>query len=152
MAQERRSILKRDLFAPALLTALNDAAVLTAQGGQRLLTPEALLLVLLRDPEGSAQRILSGFAQERGFDLRGLEREIERLTHFQAGRDGQLDFVDAHGATTPLASETVIVLDEALAISHAMDELHVMPEHVLAAMSQKGLSTAGVLQRHGPAP
>jgi ATP-dependent Clp protease ATP-binding subunit ClpC len=117
-----------------------------------LLTPEAILLALIRDPQGQVGRILTGFSQERGFDVADLEREVERLTRSHAGRDARLDLVDDHGGKTPLSDEAVIVLDEGLTIAHAMDEFQVAPEHALAAMSQKGVSTAGLLQRHGVTP
>jgi len=152
MAEKKRGTFNPRLATPELLTALTEAALLTRRTGQRLLTSEALLLALIHDPRGPAHRILSDFAQERGFDLGDLEREVERMTRTRAGRDARLDFVDDHGGKTPLADETVIVLDEALTIAQAMDELQVSPAHALAAMSQKGVSTAGLLQRHGITP
>jgi ATP-dependent Clp protease ATP-binding subunit ClpC len=152
MAQEKRGTLSPRIPTPALTAALSEAALLARRGGQHLLTPEALLLALLRDPQGPVQRILANLAQERGFDLADLEREVERMTRTHAGSDAQLDFVDDQGGKTPLSNEAVIVLDEALTIAHAMDELQVAPEHALAAMSQKGVSTAGLLQRHGVTP
>jgi ATP-dependent Clp protease ATP-binding subunit ClpC len=152
MAREKRGNLNPRLFSPALMTALTDAALVTRRTGQRLLTPEALLLALVRDPQGPARRILTDLGQERGFKLADLEREVERTTHTRAGRDALLDLVDDQGGKTPLSNEAVIVLDEALTIAQAMDELQVTPLHVLAAMSQKGVSTAGTLQRHGVTP
>jgi ATP-dependent Clp protease ATP-binding subunit ClpC len=152
MAQEKRGTLSPRIPTPALTAALSEAALLARRSGQQLLTPETLLLALLRDPQGPVQRILANLARERGFDPADLEREVERMTRTRAGRDAQLDFVDDQGGKTPLSNEVVIVLDEALTIAHAMDELQVAPEHVLAAMSQKGVSTAGLLQRHGVTP
>ncbi len=152
MAQDKRGTLSPRIPNAALTTALTDAALQTRRTGQRLLTPELLLLTLIRDAKGPARRVLSGFAQERGFDLTDLERQVEQLTRTHPGCDANMDLEDDHGGKTPLADELVIVLDEALTIAHAMDELQVAPEHVLAAMSQKGVSTAGVLQRHGVTP
>jgi ATP-dependent Clp protease ATP-binding subunit ClpC len=152
MAQAKRGTLNPRIPTPHLMAALTDAALLARRAGQPLLTPEALLLTLIRDPQGPARRILEGFAQERGFALADLEREVERLTRSHAGRDARLDLVDDHGGKTPLSDELVIVLDEALTIAQAMDELQAAPEHTLAAMSQKGVSTAGILQRYGVTP
>jgi ATP-dependent Clp protease ATP-binding subunit ClpC len=152
MARGKRGTLNLRIPSPDLVTALADAALLARRVGQRLLTPEVLLLTLIRDQKGSVHRILDGFAQERGFDLADLECEVERLTRSHAGCDALMDFVDDQGNKTPLSDEMVIVLDEALTIAHAMDELQVAPEHAVAAMSQKGVSTAGVLQRHGVTP
>ena len=152
MAQAKRSNLNPRLFTPELMTALTDAGVLARRSGQGRLTPEALLLQLIHEQKGPIRRILAGFAQERGFDLPDLEREVERLTRVHAGRDSKLDLLDDHGDTTPLSEEMTIVLDEALTIAKAMDEIRAAPEHALAAMSQKGISTAGVLQHHGVTP
>jgi ATP-dependent Clp protease ATP-binding subunit ClpC len=152
MARDQRGNLNPRLFTPTLTAALTDAALLTRRKGQRLLTPEAILLTFIHDAKGPTYRILSGFAQERSFDLADLEREVERLSRTRAGLDSRLDLVDDHGGKTPLSDEAVIVLDEALTIAQAMDEMQVAPEHALAAMSQKGVSTAGVLQRHGVTP
>jgi ATP-dependent Clp protease ATP-binding subunit ClpC len=134
------------------MTALTEAALQIRRSGQRLLTPEALLLTLIRDSQGTVHRILADFGQERGFNLADLEREVERLTRLHAGRDAQMDLVDDHGGKTPLSDEMIAVLDEALTIAHALDEVQITPEHALAAMSQKGISTAGLLQRHGVTP
>jgi ATP-dependent Clp protease ATP-binding subunit ClpC len=131
---------------------LSEAVLLARRGGQRLLAPEALLLALIQDTQGPVRHILTGFAQERGFELADLEREIERLARTHAGRDGEMDFEDDNGEKTALSDEMLTVLDDALTIARAMDELQVAPEHILAAMSQKGVSTAGVLQRHGVTP
>jgi ATP-dependent Clp protease ATP-binding subunit ClpC len=152
MAQTKRGNLSPRIPTPDLAAALSDAAALARRVGQRLLTPEALLLTLIRDTKGPIHRILDGFARERGFKLADLEQEVERLTRSHAGRDAKLDFLDDHGGSIALSDELVVVLDEALTIAHAMDELQVAPEHALAAMSQKGVSTAGVLQRHGVTP
>jgi ATP-dependent Clp protease ATP-binding subunit ClpC len=152
MARNDRGNLNPRLFTPALMAALTDAALLVRRTGQRLLTPEAILLAFIRDAQGSAHRILQGFAQERSFDLGALEREVDRLSRTRAGLDSRLDLVDDHGGKTPLSDEAVIVLDEALTIAQAMDEIQVAPAHALAAMSQKGVSTAGILQRHGVTP
>ena len=151
-ARGKRGTLSPRIPNSALRTALIDAAMLTRRTGRRLLTAETLLLTLIRDGDGPVRRILDGFAEERGFELDALERQIEQLTRSHPGRDANMDLEDDHGGRTRLSDELVIVLDEALTIAHAMDELHVAPEHALAAMSQKGVSTAGVLQRYGVTP
>jgi ATP-dependent Clp protease ATP-binding subunit ClpC len=152
MARGKRGTLSPRIPSPELRTALSDAALLARRGGQRMLAPEALLSALIQDKQGPVCHILTGFAQERGFELADLEREVERLARTYAGRDGEMDFEDDNGAKTALSDEMLTVLDEALTIARSMDELQVAPEHVLAAMSQKGVSTAGVLQRHGVTP
>jgi ATP-dependent Clp protease ATP-binding subunit ClpC len=152
MVGDKRGTFNPRLATTELMAALTQAALVARRSGQSLLTPEALLLAMIQEPQGTVRRILADFAQERGFDLAALEREVERLTHTGAGTDARLDLVDDHGGKTPLSNEAVIVLDEALTIAHAMDELQMAPEHALAAMSQKGVSTASLMQRHGVTP
>jgi ATP-dependent Clp protease ATP-binding subunit ClpC len=152
MAQKKRGKLNPRIPTTALNQSLADAAALARRAGQRLLTPEALLLTLVRDERGPVYRILQGFGQERGFDMADLATETERLTRTHAGRDGGMDFENEHGDRIPLSQESLQVLDDALTIAHALDELQIAPEHALAAMSQKGVSTAGILQSHGVTP
>ena len=46
----------------------------------------------------------------------------------------------------------LVVLDEGRAIARARDEIWVGTEDALAAMSQSGVSTAGLLQKRGITP
>ncbi len=46
----------------------------------------------------------------------------------------------------------LVVLDEGRTIAQSMNEIYVGTVHALAAMSQRGVSTAGLLQRHGVTP
>ena len=49
----------------------------------------------------------------------------------------------------PLDEEMLVVLDEALTIAQARDELKAGSGHALAAMAQPNVTTYGVLQRAG---
>jgi ATP-dependent Clp protease ATP-binding subunit ClpC len=135
-----------------LTALLNDAVALLHLHGQRVLTPEMLLLATLRTPSCAAYKILARFAKERGFDLAGLEREAESQARMRRGRDADFTFTDQNGRPVSLSDEMLVVLDEGKTIAEAMGDMWVGTHHALAAMSQAGVSTAGVLQRHGITP
>src|SRR5690606_25585872 len=62
------------------------------------------------------------------------------------------DFIAADGTRLPLSNEMLVVLDEGRAIARSRDEVWVGTEDALAAMSQSGVSTAGLLQQNGITP
>lgn len=135
-----------------LTQALNDAARSLPVYGRRVLTPELLLLVMLRSPELPGYRLLERFGRERGFRLADLERAAEDQVKAREGRSADFDFVAADGRRVPLSDEMLVVLDEGKAVAQSMDEIYVGTVHALAAMSQRGVSTSGLLQRHGLTP
>jgi ATP-dependent Clp protease ATP-binding subunit ClpC len=135
-----------------LAAALNDAATLLHLHAQQVLTPEMLLLAFMRTPGCAAGKILARFAKGRGIDLADLERDVESQARMRRGRDADFDFVGNNGRPIPLSDEMVVVLDEGKTIAEAMGEVWVGTEHALAAMSQAGVSTAGLLQQRGITP
>ncbi|NIV20345.1 MAG: hypothetical protein GWN54_06895, partial [Gammaproteobacteria bacterium] len=62
------------------------------------------------------------------------------------------DFVAQDGTRVPLGNEMLEVLDEGLSIAQARGEDWMDSEDALAAMCQKGISTAGLLQKRGITP
>ncbi|MCX7669058.1 MAG: ATP-dependent Clp protease ATP-binding subunit, partial [Anaerolineae bacterium] len=68
------------------------------------------------------------------------------------GRDADFTFVDETGATVRMSTEMVVVLDEGRAIAQAADELRIGTEHALAALAERGVSTAALLRRYGISP
>jgi len=144
--------LNPDIPSPELTAALNDAAALLRPYNQRVLTPELLLLAFLRTPKCAAARILAHFASARSFELRDLERQVEAQAQMRRGIDAHFGFRSTDDRLVPLSTEMLVVLDEGKTIAEAMGEVQVGSEHVLAAMSQAGVSTAGLLQRHGITP
>ncbi len=135
-----------------LTALLNDAAALLPQYDQRVLTPELLLLAFLRAPQCRAGEILGHFSQQRGFALDRLMRRVEAQARMRRGRDADFVFVDRRGRPIALSDEMLVVLDEGKSIAGAMGEVWVGSEHALAAMSQAGVSTAGLLQQNGVTP
>ncbi|MBN1936302.1 MAG: ATP-dependent Clp protease ATP-binding subunit [Anaerolineae bacterium] len=146
------STLNPDIPSRELTAALNDAVTLLDLYDQRVLTPEVLLLTFLRAPTCAAAKILAHLAGTRSFDLNMLERQVESQARMRRGLDADFGFTDANNRAVPLSSEMLVVLDEGKTIAEAMGEVWVGTEHALAAMSQAGVSTAGLLQRHGITP
>jgi ATP-dependent Clp protease ATP-binding subunit ClpC len=144
--------LNPDIPSQELTQALESAAVLMRDMKKRALTPEILLLAFIRLPDSAAYRLLQRFAETRGFKLADLENEVENRARTQIGRDVDFYFVDGNEQRVPLSREALIVIDEGLTIAQAMDEVQVGTEHALAAMTQAGASTAGLLQRRGITP
>ena len=135
-----------------LMAALNDAATLLHLHGQQVLTPEMLLLAFLRAPQCAAGKILARFAEGRGVDLADLERDVESQARMRRGRNADFHFTAQNGRPVPLSDEMIVVLDEGKTIAEATGEVWVGTPHALAAMSQAGVSTAGLLQQHGITP
>jgi ATP-dependent Clp protease ATP-binding subunit ClpC len=129
--------------------ALNTAAELMRTMRKRVLTPEILLLALVRWPESVAGRLLARLAETRGFSLADLEKAAEAQAQAREGHDAEFYFGASDNRQVPMSDEMVIVLDEGRAIAQAMDEVWVSTGHALGAMSQSGVSTAGLLRRFG---
>ncbi|MCS6843862.1 MAG: ATP-dependent Clp protease ATP-binding subunit [Caldilineales bacterium] len=140
------------LLAPDLAQALNDAARSLSAYDRRVLTPELLLLAFLRGQGLPARALLAQMARERGFSLAELERSVEGMVQAREGRSADFHFVAADGRAIPLSDEMLVVLDEGRAIAQSVDEIYIGTVHALGAMSQRGVSTAAVLQRYGVTP
>jgi hypothetical protein len=119
---------------------------------QQVMLPEHLLLAFLDNKEYMAHRLLARFATERGFEVGKLVRATEDQVRTRRAADVDFDFVAQDGARVPLGNEMLVVLDEGRAIARARDEIWVGTEDALAAMSQSGVSTAGLLQQQGITP
>ena len=144
--------LNLDILSQEMTASLNDAVALLYLHGQKVLTPELLLLAMLRTPGCTARKILGRFSKGRGFDLADLEREVESQVRMRRGYDADFTFTAQSGRPARLSDEMLVVLDEGKTIAEAMGEMWVGTEHALAAMSQAGVSTAGLLQRRGITP
>ena len=144
--------LNPDIPAPDLKQALDDAARSLSVYGKRVLTPEILLLTLVRGRDFPSYPVLEQLAAERGFKLADLENEAEALVKARDGRSADFGYVTGDNRRAALSDEMLVVLDEGRAIAQSMNEIYVGTVHALAAMSQRGVSTAGLLQRHGVTP
>lgn len=145
-------ILSPDIPSKELTQALKRGAALMHSLKRRVLTPEILLLAFTRMPDSAAYRILGRFMETRGFRLADLENEVEHRARTHIGRDADFAFVDQNEQRVSLSDEMVVLLDEGHTIAQTMDEERVGTEHLLAAMTQVGVSTARLLQRRGITP
>jgi ATP-dependent Clp protease ATP-binding subunit ClpC len=144
--------LNPDIPSEELTRALNEAATVMRGLRQHVVLPEHLLLAFLDNETYAAHGLLVHFADERGFKLRDLTRAVEDQARTRRAADIDFDFVAQDGSRVPLSNEMLIVLDEGRAIARAHDEIWVGTEDALAAMSQSGVSTAGLLQQQGITP
>ena len=144
--------LNKDLLDSTTRTALNRASEIMRRMGKPLLMPEMALLALLRMPESTAYRAIVKLAESRGFKPADLERETEAQARTREGRSAKFDYITDQNATATLSDEMLIALDEARAIALASGEIYIATEHLLGALSQSGISTAGLLQRKGVTP
>jgi ATP-dependent Clp protease ATP-binding subunit ClpC len=144
--------LNPDIPSEELTRALDQAATVMRGLRQQVMLPEHLLLAFLDNESYVAHRLLSRFAGERGFELDKLTRAAEDQVRSRRAADVDFDFVAQDGTRVPLSNEMLVVLDEGRAIARARDEIWVGTEDALAAMSQSGVSTAGLLQQRGITP
>jgi ATP-dependent Clp protease ATP-binding subunit ClpC len=144
--------LNPDIPSEELARALDQAATVMRGLRQQVMLPEHLLLAFLDNQQYVAHRLLVRFAGERGFELDKLTRAAEDQARTRRAADVDFDFVAQDGTRVPLGNEMLVVLDEGRAIARARDEIWVGTEDALAAMSQSGVSTAGLLQQRGITP
>jgi ATP-dependent Clp protease ATP-binding subunit ClpC len=131
---------------------LNASAKIMTSIGKRVLTPEMALLGLIRTPDTSARRILDKIAIERGFKVADLDRDTEAQAKARDGRAADFTFALDSDGKVQLSDELLQTIDEALSIAQASDEVWIGSEHLLSALSQRGVSTAGLLQARGITP
>jgi ATP-dependent Clp protease ATP-binding subunit ClpC len=143
------STLNPNIPSPELARLMTTAAGKRRDFRLNLLTPQLLLLVFLEDQTCNAHQILRQIREQRGFDMDDLRRRVEMMTRHTQGRSANFNFTDDFGQDVPLAEEMLVVIDEGLSLAQSRDELKVSSGHALAAMSQRNVTTYGVLQRMG---
>ncbi|MGQ9815701.1 MAG: AAA family ATPase, partial [Candidatus Roseilinea sp.] len=144
--------LNPDLLDSNTRAAMNRASDLMRQHGKPVLMPELALLALLRMPQSTAYRAVAHLAESRGFTVAELDREVEAQVHARTGRAANFNYLTDQNSTVQMSDEMVIALDEARSIALASGEIYIATEHLLGALSQTGVSTAGLLQRKGVTP
>jgi len=141
--------LNPNIPSPELSRLMTTAAARRSDYSQRLLTPQLLLRTFFDEQKSAGYQILSQLSQQRGFDLAELSKRVEMMARHASGRDAKFNFTDDFGEDVALSEEMLIVLDEALSIAQARDELKAGSGHALAAMAQHNVTTYAVLQRVG---
>jgi ATP-dependent Clp protease ATP-binding subunit ClpC len=146
------NVLNPNIPSTELSRLMTTAAGRMRDYNLKLLTPQLLLRVFLDDKESAALKLLQQLAQQRGFNMKELEGRVEMMARHAPGRDAQFMFTDDFGKDIPLAEEMLIVLDEALSIAQAREELRAGSGHALAAMCQQNVTTYAALNRLGITP
>ena len=144
--------LNPDIISEELTGALSEAATIMQGLRQWVLMPEHLLLAFLDTESYTAYKLLARFADERGFKLADLTQAVETQARTRRASSVDFDFVAQDGAHVPLSAEMLEVLDEGLGIARSRGEIWTGTEDALAAMCQRGVSTAGLLQERGITP
>jgi ATP-dependent Clp protease ATP-binding subunit ClpC len=144
--------LNKDLLDTTTRAALDKASDTMRQLGKPLLMPELALLAILRMPESTAFRAIGKLAETRGFKPSELEKEVETQVRTREGRSANFSYLTEQNVTANLSDEMLVVLDEARSIALASGEIYIATEHLLGALSQTGVSTAGLLQKRGVTP
>ena len=141
--------LNPNIPSPELTAALTACAARMKALGLPYLSPALLLVTFTRDANSAAHRLLTTLAVERSFRLDELAASAETLAKASPGVNADFDFTAADGSRIKLSTETLIVLDEGRSIAQAAGEQTVGTDHALAALSERGVSTAGILRRYG---
>src|SRR5690606_17288304 len=114
--------------------------------------PELLLLALLQHEDTAAARLLTIFKNSRGIDLDRLTRQTQLAVETRRDQDGNLDFIAAGNRHVSLSRQTIILIDDALSLANAQNEVRVDTDHVLAVLAESSISTSGLLRQHGITP
>jgi ATP-dependent Clp protease ATP-binding subunit ClpC len=132
-----------------LTRALNVASARMKELKKRVLTPEALLLAFVDLEDVAAHKLLKELLKTRGYRWDRFAGEVSGLAHERVAPDADFDWVTDDSRHVPLSDELLIVLDEALTLAKARDEVYAGTEHALAGMTDRKVSTARLLERHG---
>lgn len=144
--------LNPDLVSKDLDAVLNDAAALKSEYRKDTVTPEMVLLALVRRPNTAAARLLEIFASGRGVDLERLDRQVHLAIESRRDQNGNLDFIAKGNKKVSLSRQTIIMLDDALSLANSMDEVRVDTDHAITVLSESSMSTSGILRQHGITP
>src|SRR5215207_771156 len=144
--------LNPDLLSKDLDAVMNNATALKEQYKKPALMPELLLLALLQSKDTAAARLLESFKTSRGVDLDRLTRQTQLAVESRRDQDGNLDFIAVGNKNVPLSRQTIILIDDALSVANAQNEVRVDTDHVLTVLAENTISTSGLLRQHGITP
>lgn len=144
--------LNPDLLSKDLTAVVNDAVTFKDQYKKDVITPELILLALVRRPNTAAMRLLGIFQDTRGLNLEKLDRQVELAAESRRDQNGNLEFIANGNRYVSLSRQTIIMLDEALSVANTMDEVRIDTDHALAVMAESSISTSGLLRQYGITP
>jgi len=128
---------------------LDDAADVLKAYGKSMMTPEAVLLALIRSKGTAAANVLQYFAERRGADLDRLERQVKLAVQSRRDMDGDLKYIASGKQGVDLSRSMVIALDEALSVAQALNQSEIDTDHLLGVMTEREVGTAGILTQFG---
>jgi ATP-dependent Clp protease ATP-binding subunit ClpC len=151
MAPSKRSrgTLNPNIPSKELSHALSMASIRMQDLKKQVLTPEVLLLTFVDLDQITANKLLKDLLKTRGHQWERFAGEVSGLAHERVAVDANFDWVDDSERRIPLSDELLIVIDEALTLAQARDEVYANSEHALAGMTHHKVSTARLLERYG---
>jgi ATP-dependent Clp protease ATP-binding subunit ClpC len=144
-----RGTLNPNIPSKELTRALNVASARMKDLEKRVLTPEVLLLTCVELEDVAAHKLLKELLKTRGHRWERFLGELNGLAHERVSIDADFDWVTDKGQRIPLSDEMLIVLDEAITLAQARDEIYAGTEHALVAMTHPKVSTSRLLERYG---
>lgn len=144
--------LNPDLLSKDLNDAMNLAAMVVIQNRVPNLTPELVLMALVKQPNTAAARLLDALSASRGFQKRNLERQVELAIESRRDPSGNLDFLAKGGVVVPMSRQTIIFLDDALSVARSANEVRVDTDHALQVLAEGSMPTSGILRQLGVTP
>jgi ATP-dependent Clp protease ATP-binding subunit ClpC len=137
------------LLSVDLTEILNQAADIMLKNRKPNLIPEMALLAMLQRKESAAYRVLNFFHEKRGVDLGRLERQTRLAVDTRRDKDGDLELLTGKQGNIQLSHQMLIALDEGLSIANSVNEVFIDSDHLLAALTERNLSTAPLLEQNG---
>lgn len=144
--------LNPDLLSKDMDAVMNDAVDLRKEYNQQSIQPELILLSMLRRPNTAAARLMKVFSEQRGVDTDRLGRQVEMAARSRRDQNGNLDFIAIGNKKVPLSRQSIIMLDEALSVASAANEVRIDTDHALTVLSESSMSTSGLLRQEGITP
>lgn len=152
-----RGTLSTKIPSPELAQILNQAAALMRVYNIPVMTPEILLLAMFKTPDAAAQQLLRNFSQERGFDWKDFERDVERAVSDQRWlrganadlKDARFDFVTSANERVPLSEKMLVVLDEGLTLANQQGLAQCNSTQALAIIAGLGTRSDLALRKRG---
>lgn len=141
--------LNPDLLSKDMDTVLNNAVKLRDEFRHTAIQPELLLLALILQADTAASRLFKIFGEQRGVDVKRLERNVRNALKTRRDQNGNLDFVARGNKKIPLSRQSIIFLDEALSVASAAHEVRIDTDHALIVLSESSMSTSGLLRQEG---
>jgi ATP-dependent Clp protease ATP-binding subunit ClpC len=144
-----RGTLDPKIPSKELAQVLQDTCVRLKGLSKDVMTPDAVLLSMVESETPNAHGILQHLLATRGYPWDRFAADVSTAARDRVAPDVEFDWVADDNRRIPLSDDLLIVLDEALAVARARDEVYIGSEHLLAGMTDRRASTARLLERHG---